>query len=129
MSKLNIGSSLLLDLELKSDGTEIKTGLTFNGKPVYYKCIITNVSFTGNTGSVTQTALLFNIPNFGSEVFVQNIYGSAMEMPLVSPYSVQAWVQRSAVTGGSNFTIYFRNSGSTYTTSVQTMILYTKTTD
>lgn len=38
MSKLDLGDSLILDSDIVVNGGEVKTGATFNGKPVYAIC-------------------------------------------------------------------------------------------
>lgn len=48
MSKLNLGDSLILNSDIVVGGGEVKTGATFNGKPVYAKTFSTD-AFTGNT--------------------------------------------------------------------------------
>lgn len=51
MSQFNIGSNLILNTDITVGGGEVKTGATFNGKPVYFECKSGTVSSSANVAT------------------------------------------------------------------------------
>lgn len=76
MSQLNLGDSLILNSDIVVNGGEVKTGATFNGKPVYAKAI----SFKTADSTEGSTTTPLGAPNRDElwyvKVWVKDIYGS-----------------------------------------------------
>lgn len=69
MSKLNLGDSLILDSDIVVNGAEVKTGATYNGKPVYCKAF-TIPNFTAEAN--TYTAKNFSIAGATKVLFCKS---------------------------------------------------------
>lgn len=130
MSKLYLEGNLIENSDYVNN-TEIKTGETYNGHPVYCDLrYLTGVNF--QTG--THTYELFRIPNIGYNVRIRAILGGGIVLPAVEPYTIHCYVYMNVVTvDGITYGVYYlkeNNTGSSdESTSLQVYAYHTKITD
>ena len=125
MSKLNLGDSLILDSDIVVNGGEVKTGATFNGKPVYRKWVSgtynSNYDWSGiNTGIVNGTNAHI-VDGWG--------VGDSSNYPLNFYFNSGAdWAYAGVNDSGSNVYLMHHESHLSGRTAY-VCIEYTKTTD
>ena len=121
MSKLDLGTSFILNSDIVI-GQEIKTGGTFNGKPIYCKAI--NI---GNaTPSSPRVTYTHNIP-IDKPIFVCGTitYNSSANIAI-------PWILKTDAMGGlqlNDINIIFDGYFSYACTDIIAICYYTKTTD
>lgn len=120
MSNLTLGSSFILNSDIVP-GQEIKTGGTYNGKPIYCKAI--NI---GNAAPSTRVTYAHNIP-IDQPIFVCGTLTYNNSNNIAIP-----WVLKSDAMGGlqlNTTNIIFDGYFSYSCTNIIAICYYTKTTD
>jgi uncharacterized Zn-binding protein involved in type VI secretion len=118
MSKLNLGNSLILDSDIVVNGGEVKTGATFNGKPVYRQ----TKSVAWNT-SDTQVTHSHGISHISSVVKIDGITSNG------TPVFMAVNNRRNEVAVDRNSIIMYTQRSDLYGRTADVDIYYTKTTD
>lgn len=129
MSKLNLGDSLILDSDIVVNGGEVKTGATFDGKPVYAEC----KEWTGSQYSI-DNYFLFSIGTAINEVVdikVLQYLGTdwCNNNAVYLPSSTFSCILASLSSNKLNFRVNIRYSSNQPLTKVRATVFYTKTTD
>lgn len=129
MSKLNLGDSLILNSDIVVNGGEIKTGATFNGKPVYAEC----KEWTGSQYSIDNYFLFSLGSNINEVVDIKVLQYLGTDWcdsnAVYLPSSLFSCVLASLSSYKLSFRVNIRYQSGAPLTKVRATAFYTKTTD
>ena len=126
MSSLSIGDKLIMNTDITVGGGEVKTGATWNGRPVYARCDEASVTWTSGTNVFLFTA----IPNIDKAVafksmLIQSAFQANIPYLYASGGSVVEYIADVMETDGRvRYNYVFNAAG-----KIRCYRWYTKTTD
>ena len=125
MSSLSIGDKLIMNTDITVGGGEVKTGATFNGKPVYRKWV-SGTQGTGNEWKTISTGIVNGANAHIVDGWTNGANGN--NYPLNFFISTSEWSYAGVSVSGA--TVYLNHyEGYIIGRTAYVCIEYTKTTD